>query len=172
MESRCLHLCLKQVKILAQVIILETLFLATTHDTLYYKEACQLRDVILRKPLGMSLYDQNLEEEKNFIHIIGKSKEGHIIAYLQFKAIDESTTKMQQVAVHSEYQNQGIGRNLVIFSETFAKKEDFSQIILHAREPVIGFYERLGYTKVGDRFHEVGIPHYKMEKNIEPNNIN
>ena len=166
MESRCLPLCLKRVKISVQVIILDTLFLKTSYDTPYYKEGCQLRDVILRKPLGMSLYDQNLEEEKDYIHIVGKSKEEKIIAYLQFKAINERTTKMQQVAVHSEYQNKGIGRMLVKFSEELAKKDSFQHIILHAREPVIGFYKCLGYNKFGERFHEVGIPHFKMEKHI------
>ena len=68
---------------------MEVHFLEISYNTKYYKEACRLRDDILRKPLGMSLYDQNLEEEKDHIHIIGKSLEDNIIAYLQFKIIDE-----------------------------------------------------------------------------------
>ena len=74
-----------------------------------------MRDDILRKPLGMSLYDQNLEEEKDHIHIIGKSFEDDVIAYLQFKIIDEKLAKMQQVVVSQQHQSKGIGKELINF---------------------------------------------------------
>ena len=37
---------------------------------------------------------------------------------------------------------------------------------LHARENVHKFYFKLGYRIEGDLFEEVGIPHYKMVKDI------
>mgnify|MGYP001823820541 CR=1 FL=1 len=33
----------------------------------------------------------------------------------------------------------------------------------HRWTPVVGFYETLGFVVVGERFHEVGIPHRRME---------
>ena len=135
-------------------------------NTKYYKEACRLRDDILRKPLGMSLYDQNLEEEKDHIHIIGKSSNDEVLAYLQFRLLDDNTAKMQQVAVRKKNQANGIGRRLVNHSEQFIKNIGVKFIVLHAREPVIGFYEKLGYQKIGEKFLEVTIPHYKMKKSI------
>ena len=145
---------------------MEIQFLETSFNTHYYKEACQLRDDILRKPLGMSLYDQNLEEEKDYIHIIAKSSNDEIIAYLQFRLLDDNTAKMQQVAVRKKNQTNGIGRRLVNHSEQFIKNIGVRFIVLHAREPVIGFYEKLGYQKIGEKFLEVTIPHYKMKKSI------
>ena len=85
---------------------MEIKFLETSFNTHYYKEACQLRDDILRKPLGMSLYDQNLEEEKDYIHIIAKSSNDEVIAYLQFRLLDDNTAKMQQVAVRKKKPDQ------------------------------------------------------------------
>ena len=145
---------------------MEVHFLEISYNTKYYKEACRLRDDILRKPLGMSLYDQNLEEEKDHIHIIGKSFEDDVIAYLQFKIIDEKSAKMQQVVVSQQHQSKGIGKELINFSEKFMSTKGLNNILLHAREPVIGFYERLGYEKFGEKFLEVTIPHYKMKKRI------
>ncbi len=36
-------------------------------------------------------------------------------------------------------------------------------------ETSIVFYEKLGFVKVGDEFEEVGIPHIKMEIELDPN---
>ena len=145
---------------------MEVHFLEIFYNTKHYKEACRLRDDILRKPLGMSLYDQNLEEEKDHIHIIGKSLEDNVIAYLQFKIIDEKLAKMQQVVVLPKYQSIGVGKSLVNFSEKFISNIGIYSILLHAREPVVGFYEKLGYEKFGEKFLEVTIPHHKMNKNL------
>ena len=145
---------------------MEVHFLEISYNTKHYKEACRLRDDILRKPLGMSLYDQNLEEEKDHIHIIGKSSNDEVLAYLQFRLLDDNTAKMQQVAVRKKNQANGIGRRLVNHSEQFIKNIGVKFIVLHAREPVIGFYEKLGYQKIGEKFLEVTIPHYKMKKPI------
>ena len=145
---------------------MEVHFLEISYNTKHYKEACRLRDDILRKPLGMSLYDQNLEEEKDHIHIIGKSLEDNVIAYLQFKIIDEKLAKMQQVVVLPKYQSIGVGKSLVNFSEKFISNIGINSILLHAREPVVRFYEKLGYEKFGEKFLEVTIPHHKMNKNL------
>jgi predicted GNAT family N-acyltransferase len=35
---------------------------------------------------------------------------------------------------------------------------------MHARKTAVGFYEKLGYKRIGNEFLEVTIPHYAMEK--------
>jgi predicted GNAT family N-acyltransferase len=71
---------------------------------------------------------------------------------------------MRQVAVAAAMQGKGVGARLVAASEDFAKEHGFQKITLHARETAVLFYERIGYQKIGERFEEVGIPHFKMEK--------
>ena len=142
-------------------------FLETQYGSDDYGNSCDLRNEILRKPLGMNLFDEDLEKEKDFIHLIGKNEEQELITYLQFKKIEEDTLKMQQVVVAEHAQGKGIGRNLILFSEQFAIMSGFSSIILHARENVIGFYERLGYAREGERFLEVTIPHFKASKKLQ-----
>ena len=73
---------------------------------------------------------------------------------------------MRQVAVDESYQSKGIGRALVEYCEQVARDEQFTEIILHARETAVAFYLKLGYEVYGEPFIEVGIPHRNMRKFI------
>jgi predicted GNAT family N-acyltransferase len=72
--------------------------------------------------------------------------------------------KMRQVAVSPDRQGSGLGRELVLESEAWARRNGFAEIRLHARLNAVPFYERLGYHVEGDEFLEVGIPHFLMRK--------
>ena len=53
---------------------------------------------------------------------------------------------------------------MVKYSEDFATRFGFQEMVLHARETAVPFYEMLSYNKVGDCFTEVTIPHWGMVK--------
>ncbi|MFP6872700.1 MAG: GNAT family N-acetyltransferase [Verrucomicrobiales bacterium] len=139
-------------------------FAIIAHRSPVYEEACQLRDEMLRKPLGLSLFDEDLDIEADYVHVIGRDHSGALQAYLQLKPIDAKVLKMQQVAVVAHLQGQGIGRALVEFAEAHARSAGYTEMILHARGEVAGFYEMLGYRKEGESFLEVTIPHFKQRK--------
>ena len=42
----------------------------------------------------------------------------------------------------------------------------YEEIVLHARETALGFYQKLGYETEGDSFTEVGLPHSAMRKKL------
>lgn len=128
-----------------------------------YDAACELRDELLRQPLGLSLFDEDLSGESEYLHLAGFQVD-QLIGYLQLRPLDGTVVKMQQVAVRETCQGQGYGRKLVASSEQMAIERGFVEIVLHARETVIGFYEKLGYERRGERFEEVGISHFKAEK--------
>ena len=128
----------------------------------YYQQELSLRDRILRKPLGMNLYDEDLSQDEKDIHIgafIGEKLVGCILISLYKK-----TLKMRQVAVDDTYQGQGIGSEMVRYSEKYANENGYNKITMHARKKSVSFYKKLSYSTVGDEFTEVGVPHYKMEK--------
>ncbi len=139
-------------------------FAIVAHRSPAYEQACLLRDEMLRKPLGLSLFDEDLDAESGFIHIAARDHSGTLQAYLQLKPVDAKVIKMQQVAVTAHLQGQGIGRALVEFAEAHARSAGYTEIILHARGEVMSFYEALGYRKEGDSFLEVTIPHFKQRK--------
>ncbi|MHB1485751.1 MAG: GNAT family N-acetyltransferase [Saccharofermentanales bacterium] len=134
-------------------------------DTLKYRQSLSLRNEILRKPIGMSIYDDDLSDEKSQVHIAYLIADD-VVGILLLKQISENEVKMRQVAVKKDYQNQGIGAALVEFAEEIARNSGYHMISLHARKTAVSFYEKLSYIRKSEEFLEVGIPHYKMEKEI------
>lgn len=134
--------------------------------SLFQKQSIGLRYEVLRRPLNIGFDPADLEQEFNEIHIaaiLGSEVAGCLL----LKKIDDDTVKMRQVAVSEKYQGHGIGKKMVLFSEEIAKEKGFKKMELHARETAVPFYLQLNYGKIGERFEEVGIPHWKMEKNIQ-----
>ncbi len=143
----------------------EITILEIKYDSEEYLKELQLRDEVLRKPLGLSLFDENLEGDKNDIHIAAFIKDD-LVGILLLKPISSYELKMRQVAVHEQYQSNKIGSQLVLFAEEFAKNSNYRKISLHARKTAVEFYQKLGYNKIDTEFYEVGIPHFKMIKNL------
>lgn len=131
-----------------------------------YAEELNLRNRILRVPLGMNLFEENLEKEKNDFHL-GAFAEGRLVGVLILTPLSDRVLKMRQVAVDSDFQGRGVGKGLVRFSEIFAVQKGFSKFELNARQPAVPFYKGLGYCPAGKEFFEVGIPHLKMEKELQ-----
>ena len=134
-------------------------------DSEGYKEELKLRDRVLRKPLKLNLFDENLESEKNDFHI-GAFLSDLLVGVLILTVLNNSEIKMRQVAVSESYKGKSIGTKLVIYAEDFAKRLGYKKIVLNSRKTAVKFYEKLGYVKIGEEFIEVTIPHYKMQKKI------
>lgn len=133
------------------------------HNSAEYQAAIALRDTILRRPLGLSFTVEQLQTEADSHHL-GCYVDGKLVACLLLKPINAQRVQMRQVAVAGDSQGQGLGRRLVVYSEEVARQHGFQEMWLHARESAVPFYERLGYSKVGERFVEVTIPHWEMIK--------
>jgi len=128
-----------------------------------YAQELELRDRVLRKPLGMSLYDENLDAEQHDVHI-GAFIDGMLAGVLILTKLNTTDIKMRQVAVDAAFRGRKTGTELVHFAEEYSKKEGFATMVLHARKTAVGFYEKLGYETVGEEFLEINIPHFNMRK--------
>lgn len=133
------------------------------HGTDEYRQTVAMRDEILRRPLGLAFSPEELAEEKDSFHL-ACWQDGKLAACLVLTPLSGGRVHMRQLAVAGDLQRTGLGTQLVGYSEVFTRQHGYSQIVMHARETAVGFYERLGYTKEGDRFTEVTIPHYRMRK--------
>ena len=132
-----------------------------------YDEAVSIRYDVLRKPLGRQFDIEQLSKEWSDVHLACYADNAEMIGCLILTATDGKALKMRQVAVKESYQGKGVGKQLVIASEAYAKLNGFEKIVLHARATAIPFYTNLNYEIIGDTFLEVGIEHKKMEKVIK-----
>jgi len=133
-----------------------------------YDSALRLRDKVLREPLDLEFTQEQISQEWAVNHLVAIDPAGIIRGVLILQSQDANGTqvKMRQVAVDPNIQSQGIGSNLVKFSEAYAKINGAQQFVLNARTTAVKFYKKLGYKTQGKEFEEVGIPHYKMTKDL------
>ena len=72
----------------------------------------------------------------------------------------EEGAKLERFAVLRDFRGMGVGGALVDYAMDHLKSNNF--IYLNAQESVVKFYEKFGFTAVGNRFFEADIPHKKM----------
>lgn len=135
-----------------------------------YHTMLDLRNEVLRKPLGLSFTAEQLQQEINDIFIAGFTtlNDKEILAgCCILTPISENTVQLRQMAVSPALQGKGTGKEIILFAEAYARKNNFDILTMHARKEATGFYQKLGYDFCGEEFTEVGIPHYEMRKNLK-----
>ena len=137
------------------------LIISTEHP--HYEKVIALRQKVLRAPLGLNIFDDDLASEIDQVIFIYEA-EHEVLGCVLLQHYDAETFKLRQMAVDNMAQGKQIGTQLVQAADTYAVQLGKNKIILHAREAAIPFYEKQGYEVVGDTFYEVGLPHKKMEK--------
>ena len=135
------------------------------HGSPEYRQMIDLRMHILRKPLGLSFTEEELEKEKSDI-LIGCFDEDKLEGCCLLTETGQGEVRLRQMAVISGLQGKGLGRALMQFAENIARDRGYKKITMHARKTAIGFYEKLGYKTTGNEFVEVTVPHFTMEKNL------
>lgn len=130
-----------------------------------YPELLRLRNKVLRVPLGMDLFDEDLSRDAED-KIITAYEGGKMIGCVMLKHLNEKEVKLRAMAVDSDFQGKGIGRMLVEKAEDTARENGYETIVLHARKTAKDFYGKMGYDTVSDEFIEVTIPHIAMQKHI------
>jgi predicted GNAT family N-acyltransferase len=131
-----------------------------------YQRECVLRQEVLRAPLGLKLDPAALALEDRDWHFGLFDEHEQLVACAIAVPLSERSVKIRQMAVHSQHQSCGLGRQLLTQIEQHLGVRGITHASLHARVTAQGFYERLGYQTSGDVFTEVGLPHVRMEKTI------
>ena len=131
-----------------------------------YELALELRNRILRKPLGLEFTEEELKKDEADIHF-GLFDNEQITACLTLTKTPNKRMKMRQVAVDDSLQGKGLGRTLSTAAEKYALENCFEVMFCNARKTAVPFYQKLGYNIVGNEFIEVNIPHFMMEKRLE-----
>jgi ribosomal protein S18 acetylase RimI-like enzyme len=144
------------------------ILLIETQDPRHLAEL-DLRYRVLRQPLGLPRMEPGTDLEQESLHLCaldGEDGAGEVIGCVLFRPATGTRGRLHQMAVDPHRQGRGLGRRLVAALEAELAGRGVEEVFLHARAPVVPFYERLGYTLDGDPFVEVGIPHRRMTKRL------
>jgi len=135
------------------------------HGSKEYKQVIALRYAILRQPLGLSFSNEELDREKDNIHIAAFEEED-LLGCCMLTKINNNTLQLRQMAVKDNLQRKGIGASIIVFAENISRDRGYRTIMMHARDTAIGFYEKFGYKIKGEPFIEINLSHHIMEKKL------
>jgi predicted GNAT family N-acyltransferase len=133
-----------------------------------FQKECKLRNEVLRLPLGLNLFNEDLSREAHQRHFGLFDQYRNLIACAVAINLARGETKIRQMVVSEMHRGNGYGRTILQSLERDLAQRGTMYFFMHARMTAVGFYERLGYAKIGHQFMEVGIPHVKMEKYFQP----
>ena len=134
-----------------------------------FKQYYRLRYHILRAPWGEPEGSEVDDIEDQCFHIMVMDDEKTVgIGRLQYNSVEQA--QIRYMAVDEAYERQGIGRMIIDALEQEAAKNTIQTIVLDAREPAVGFYEKLGYGIEGKSYVLFAeIQHYRMKKFLPDN---
>lgn len=129
------------------------------------KEICyQIRRTVFVEGQGIAeeLDTDGLDDQAEHV-IMYKDNQPAGCARLRYT---ENNMKLERLAVLESFRGQGLGKELMLFVDEYAKEKQVDKVIMSAQQYLEKFYNSLDYQRDGDVFTEVGIPHVKMYKEV------
>lgn len=131
---------------------------------------CDTRDIATCRALRRSVFieEQGVSEavevddlDDEAIHLLA-SLNGKPIGSARLLTLGE-TGKIGRVCILPEARGTGLGAALMRAAiDRFRAVPGVKKVKLGAQTHALGFYERLGFTAIGDDFDEAGIAHREM----------
>ncbi|MEM9592196.1 MAG: GNAT family N-acetyltransferase [Pseudomonadota bacterium] len=128
-----------------------------------YRDSLRLREKILRRPLGLTVSDEELADDTMRQHFCAVDC-GSVVGTVSLRPLDETTLHLKQMAVTEPMRSARIGSRLVDHVEQWGAAAGFELMIAHARVGAEGFYLKHGYVQEGEAFFEQTIPHVLVRK--------
>jgi predicted GNAT family N-acyltransferase len=131
-----------------------------------YRRTLDLREAILRQPLGLTLTEEERADDALRQHFCATSH-GVVVGSVSLRALDAETLQLRQMAVAEDRRRERIGARLLACAEDWARGEGYRLMALNARLGAEGFYARFGYVAEGLPFDENTVPHIRMTKLLD-----
>jgi len=106
------------------------------------------------------------EHEDEAIHFVAYAEDEPVGA-ARLREPEPGVGKVERLAVLESHRETGLGRQLMEAVERQARAQGIDRLTLHGQVRVAGFYEHLGYERVGEQFMEADIPHVKFITSID-----
>ncbi|GBU10476.1 hypothetical protein AwErysi_00920 [Erysipelotrichaceae bacterium] len=130
----------------------------------YFNDALHVRKVVFSREQG---YDSTIDYDsidQNSWHIVIYDNNTEIATARLYRNFEQNVYGIGRVAVMHAYRGQNLGKLVMdeLIKQAIASGE-FRRIILHSQVPAQNFYQKLGFTTVGEIYLEEGQPHISME---------
>lgn len=141
-------------------------FQEITLDDNLYAASVACRNAGLREPLGRRLTPEELAKDVDLRHFVVLDGENTVVGTVLLQEMSAHVARARQVSVREAARGQGVGRFMFTCFEELCRSLGYKEVILHAREEAVPFYEKIGYMLEGEYFNEIGLPHVRMCKKL------
>lgn len=113
--------------------------------------------------------EQGFEDEFDDIddrawHIEGWDQDCPVAVGRMFESDQPGVYTIGRIAVIREWRQKSVGRAVMDTLESHARQLNAIAVELSAQCSAAGFYEKLGYVRIGDIYMDQFCPHIKMRK--------
>jgi predicted GNAT family N-acyltransferase len=124
-----------------------------------------LRRKVFIDEQGVSEADERDDYDASAIHLL--ARDGDLPVGTARIVLNGPVGKIGRVCVLKPYRGTGLGAGLIRFALAYLEANpDLHTARLGAQTHALGFYQRLGFTVIGDEYQDAGIPHYDMERAV------
>ena len=131
-----------------------------------WEDYYDLRFRVLREPLYQPLGSEHNEGDASGIHF-ALYDDSLLKAIARLDQSSENVAQVRFVAVESNSQGKGYGREIMDVTEHKSKELGNTKMILHARDYAVEFYLKLNYKLIEPSYKLFDVlQHYLMEKEL------
>ncbi|WP_368251925.1 GNAT family N-acetyltransferase [Enterococcus sp. 2201sp1_2201st1_B8_2201SCRN_220225] len=143
-------------------------FMAIQYGSADYQQTLDLRDRVMRKPLGLSIATEDFSKEAGAF-ILGAFEQADLlgVAVLSLDRVKQ-VAMLEYLCVDTAKQSKGVGQTLLEKMEAYGAEQGMKEMRLEARVSAQVFYERQGYQITGEPYllEVAPVPHILMTKSL------
>ena len=128
-----------------------------------WPEVAALRTRVFVEEQGVPAEVEQDEHDATAVHALAEDEDGHVVATGRL-LVRDGRTVIGRMAVDAGARGRGHGAAVLAELHRQAAVLGLPEVELHAQLTARGFYERAGYTAVGDVYEEAGIAHVTMRR--------
>jgi predicted GNAT family N-acyltransferase len=133
-----------------------------------WPEIIALRTRVFVEEQGVPPELEHDDRDATAVHVLARDDAGRVVATgrLLLPPEGSTTASLGRMAADAPARGRGFGAAVLAELHRQAALRGVGVIELHAQVSARGFYERAGYTAVGEEYEEAGIRHVTMRREL------
>jgi predicted GNAT family N-acyltransferase len=130
-----------------------------------WPEVAALRTRVFVEEQGVPAEIEQDEHDATAVHALARDDDGRVVATGRL-LVRDGRAVVGRMAVDAAVRGRGYGAAVLAELHRQALALGLAEVELHAQVSARGFYERAGYTAVGEEYVEAGITHVTMVRSL------
>lgn len=133
-------------------------------ERIIISEALEIRKKVFIEEQGFA---EDIDDiDRRALHLVAFDDDKPVATGRLYDGSTPDEKHIGRLAVLKGYRSRGIARGIIQFLENEAKGQNGKMICLSAQQRLCAYYQRLGYSSVGEPYLDEFCPHLKMVKKL------